>query len=171
MMDAKTAHDFILPAGLQHLPERLDTIEARAMLLAIGLQESDFKHRVQLIGNHRHWWDSLRGPARGWWQFERAGVTGVLRHRATADHAATVLERLRYPDEVGMVHKALAHNDPLAAVFARLLLFTVPNRLPRRDEANEAWRQYTWAWRPGKPHPARWPSRYAEAWRIAAGES
>jgi len=44
----------ILPA-LAILPAKMDTPQARVMLLAIGLQESEFAHRRQM-GN---------GPARG----------------------------------------------------------------------------------------------------------
>lgn len=169
-MDARIANSIILPAGLQHLPGQLDTTAARAMLLAIALQETHFLHRVQLVGNNRHWWESLKGPARGWWQFERAGVSGVLNHRATSGHAIAVLQRLRYPAEVSVIHKALAHNDALAAVFARLLLFTVPQRLPTRFEAGEAWRQYLWAWRPGKPRSERWAENYTQAWHAVTKE-
>ena len=38
----------ILPAVLGMLPAKMDSPEARAMLLTIGLQESRFEHRVQI---------------------------------------------------------------------------------------------------------------------------
>lgn len=37
--------------ALALLPATMDTPEARIMLLAIGLQESRFEHRRQLVGN------------------------------------------------------------------------------------------------------------------------
>src|SRR5690606_35531315 len=52
------------------LPSRMDSDRATVMLLAIGLQESRFEHRRQ-----------IKGPARGFWQFERGGgVRGVMTH-------------------------------------------------------------------------------------------
>ena len=57
----------VLP-GMALLPDRMDTPEARVMMLAIGLQESRFVHRRQ-----------IKGPARGFWQFEQGGgVIGVV---------------------------------------------------------------------------------------------
>lgn len=44
----------IYPA-FEILPLRMDSTEAAVMMLAIGLQESRFEHRVQLIGRSRHW--------------------------------------------------------------------------------------------------------------------
>src|SRR5690606_38643231 len=62
------------------LPSRMDSDRATVMLLAIGLQESRFEHRRQ-----------IKGPARGFWQFERGrGVRGVLTHPATAALAREV---------------------------------------------------------------------------------
>jgi hypothetical protein len=162
----KKAHSFLLPACLQLFPERFNTPEARAMLLAIALQESDFRHRQQLIGFHRNWWESLKGPAAGFWQFERIGIRGVLEHRTTGPMARTVLQTLGYPDDVETIHKAIIHNDILAVCLARLALFRVPEQLPGPDDAAEGWRQYVWAWRPGKPHPDRWAERYTLAWEI-----
>ena len=91
----------IYPA-FEILPLRMDSTEAAVMMLAIGLQESRFEHRVQLIGRSRHWWQSLNGPARGWWQFEKAGgVVGVLRHHASREYASDICELLRYPASAG----------------------------------------------------------------------
>jgi hypothetical protein len=62
------------------------------------------------------------------------------------------------------VHDVVEYSDVVACVFARLLLWTLPQRLPQPTETDMAWRQYIDAWRPGKPHPQRWPERYARAW-------
>jgi hypothetical protein len=144
----------VIPAALKFLPPRLDSFEARAMLVAIGLQESRFEHRRQ-----------IQGPARGFWQFESAGgVYGVLTHPATKPLITPVLHALRYsPNEC---YYAIEHNDTLAAVFARLLLFSHPKALP--DNASDAWRYYLDTWRPGRPHPETWPPFFAEAWALEA---
>lgn len=152
-------YTYTIPAAYTFLPERMQSPEATAMLLAIGLQESKFAARRQLP----------KGPARGFWQFERAGgVEGVLTHPDTWKPVRQVLNALSYPPEADSYacHTALEHNDVLAVCFARLLLWTLPERLPRRLEIDVAWNQYLRAWRPGKPHPETWPDNYAAAWAI-----
>ena len=155
---------FIFPAAFSLVPPAMDTVEARALLLAIGLQESRFQSRRQSFG----------GPARGFWQFERAGgVLGVLRHRATAALADTACHALRYRTRLPdgsladyELHGILEDNDPLACVFARLLLWTLPDALPSRDEPELAWLQYLAAWRPGRPHRNSWNAHYTRAWDL-----
>lgn len=149
-------HDFIVPAAYALLPEDMRTPAATAMLLSIGLQESRFVHRRQ-----------VRGPARSFFQFERAGVRGVLTHPASQPHAHWALLSLSYPTSAwtaGACHAAIEHNDILATVFARLLLWTLPDPLPLRADADGAWQQYLDAWRPGKPRADAWPANYAAAW-------
>ena len=123
------------------------------MLVAIGMQESRFKHRRQ-----------INGPARGYLQFEIAGVRGVLTHPASREHAQSILRTLDYPNDAEAVYSALEHNDVLAAVFGRLLLYTLPESLP--STASEGWRQYMAAWRPGKPHELTWAEHYRTGWRV-----
>lgn len=143
---------WVLPAAADLLPSSMRSTDADRELMAIAWQESRLRHRAQ-----------IGGPARGFWQFELGGVRGVLDHRATALHAARVLEQLQYRDPTPReIQAALQHNDVLAAVFARLLLWTLPEPLPTTAAAG--WNQYLDAWRPGKPHPATW----ADAWEIAS---
>ncbi len=165
-MDAQIAHRFLLPAAAELFPAELHTKEAQAMLLAIGMQESDFVHRQQLIGNHRKWWESIKGPARSYWQFEIIGIFGVLDHPATRAMALRLCQRLGYPPEPRVIHQAVTHNDLLAAGFARLALYRLPYPLPTRDQDENGWNQYIEAWRPGKPKPDRWPERFKRAWEI-----
>jgi len=144
---------FINP-GLSLLPEQMDSLQARIMLVAIGLQESRFEHRRQ-----------IRGPARGFWQFEQGGgVRGVLNHNSTQRLAHEVCEKLRIaPGDHTEVYTAITYNDALACVFARLLLWTVPRPLPRIGEFDTAWDYYIEAWRPGKPHRHTWNNLYLQA--------
>lgn len=145
----------VISAGLAFLPERFNSPEARAMLLAIGLQESGFRFRRQM-GD---------GPARGYWQFEQSGgVAGVMRHPQTSGYALDVARRLDYPFVANVLWAGLEHNDVLAVVFARLNLFWLPSALPGRDECERAWRQYLSAWRPGQPHAETWASYFSRAW-------
>jgi hypothetical protein len=146
---------FIVPAAYAVLPADLSSPPATRLVMAIGWQESRFQHRRQ-----------IGGPARGLWQFESAGVKGVLAHEASKDLIRAAFAALQYrhaPTPYGC-HSALEHNDVLAAVFARLLLWTLPWPLP--TTAEDGWRQYLAAWRPGRPHAHTW----AEAWAVA-GES
>lgn len=148
--------------ALAMLPERLDSPEARAMLYAIGLQESGLSFRRQMPA----------GPARGLWQFELVGVRGVLEHPASRDLVRSALLRMAHPVDVGTLHATIEFSDVVAAVLARGLLWTLPERLPRRDEADLGWRQYLAAWRPGRPHPEPWRWRYGLAWDVVtAGEA
>lgn len=156
---------FVFPATFALLPPAMDTPEARAMLLAIGLQESKFLDRYQVLD------DGRRGAARGFWQFELGGaVTGVLGHAVVRPHALRVLEALRYEPTPARVFAAIEHHDVLACVFARLLLYTLVGPLPARRASNKAYAQYLDAWRPGKPHPDTWDDHYARAWQLVAGE-
>lgn len=129
----------IRPA-LALLPEPMTSDRAIVMLLAIGLQESRFAHRVQ-----------VGGPARGYWQFEDGGgLRGVLEHVSSAPHASIVAGALGYhPPGRRFLFEALAHNDILAAAFARLLLYTDYHPLPAVTDTAGAFTYYLRNWRPG----------------------
>lgn len=151
---------YALPAAFDVLPASMRSRQAAAMLLAIALQESKVIHRRQ-----------VNGPARGFWQFERAGVTGVLTHQASRPYARTALVALCYPAAltVPAIHATLEHNDVLACVFARLLLWTLPDALPAPGDVEGAWLQYVEAWRPGRPYRSTWSANYRRARTV--GES
>ena len=138
------------------LPAKMCSPQAEVMLLAITQQEDPEQRRRQ--------WPT--GPARGLWQFERGGgVRGVLRHQLTDDIAVAVCTARGVKPDEHVVHAALEHDDVLAAAFARLLLWTDPFRLPAQGDTAPALDLYLRTWRPGKPHPDRWPARYAAAVR------
>lgn len=147
----------VIPAAMAVLPAKMDSRAARAMLVAIGLQESRFLHRRQ----------TNFGPARSFWQFEKNGVRGVCKHRLTMDPLNRALRALRYEAFIGQtanLHYAIEDNDVLACVFARLNLFWLPHPLPGPDEDQMGWKQYVEAWQPGKPIEATWRAFYLEAW-------
>jgi hypothetical protein len=153
-------HQHTLPAAMYLLPDRMNSPAACAMLLAIGLQESRFQHRVQ-----------IGGPARGLWQFEKnGGVRGVLEHHASRPWALNACAALLYKPDPYDVYSAIANNDTLAACFARLLLWTHPRALPSRGDHEGAWRYYLAQWRPGKPHRRTWDAFYDQAWSVITGE-
>jgi hypothetical protein len=152
--------DICINSGLSILDPGFDTPEARVMLIAIGMQESKFSHRTQ-----------ISGPARGFWQFEKGGIRGVLNHPSTKQIITNVCNTLRIPPTEETCYSAVAYNDTLACVFARLLLWTLPNELPRQGDPDEGWRQYIMAWRPGKPHRETWDNHYNGAWLKVAGGS
>lgn len=142
----------IAPA-LALLPARMSGLETEVLLLAIGLQESRLTHRRQ-----------IGGPARGLWQFERGGgVSGVLRHAATRDHALRVCDARSVAPVPEQVYQRLEYDDVLAAAFARLFLWTDPKPLPAVGEIGAAWDYYLRTWRPGKPHQYTWDTLYARA--------
>jgi hypothetical protein len=143
-----------LKQGLSLLPAKMSGCRAMTMLASIGLQESGFLTRRQ-YGN---------GPARGWFQFEEGGgVKGVMEHPATSSYAAAVCIGRGVPFERAKVWAALETDDLLAVVFARLLLWSDPKPLPAVTDASSAWGLYLRTWRPGKPHPDKWPDCHAQA--------
>lgn len=150
-----TAFGPIYKATCALLPEKLDTPEAKAMMFAIPMQESRWDERRQ-----------IGGPARGFPQFELNGIRGVLNHRASQPLIRGVLDRLDYDYEPETSYVAIEHNDVLAVAYMRCLLWTVPEPLPKRGDSAEGWRQYLWAWRPGRPHMATWFTFYTQAWGM-----
>lgn len=153
-MNLKQIHQSAIVPALALLPARMNSKEALVMLYAIGLQESKFEHRRQM-GN---------GPARGFWQFERnGGVAGVLRHKSSQIHALAACKSRGLTDLkeselikghtpnsiVERAYHALERDDVLAAVFARLLLWTDPKALPALGDVDRAFNLYIRTWRPG----------------------
>lgn len=158
-------HDAISPA-LALLPAQMGSKEARVMLLAIGLQESRFMHRYQVVKGR----PGAKGPARGFWQFERGtqasrgGVWGVILHDASRYWLNHLCEKRGVPFKADAIHVAIETDDVLAAGLARLLLFTDRKRLPVVDAPHEdAWQCYYRNWRPGKPHRATWNEFHDQA--------
>ena len=151
--------DVIYQATMKLLPAPMDSPPARSMLFAISMQESRLLYRRQ-----------LGGPARGFWQFElgdpvsRGGVHGVLMHSATGALIRGVLGALQYDHDPLTSYRAIEHNDILACAYARLLLYTVPQALPVKQDPQEGWRQYLASWRPGRPHPTTWEPFFQQAW-------
>jgi hypothetical protein len=148
---------FVVPAAYSLLPSPMDSPRATAQLLAIGLQETKFLDRHQRPA----------GTACGFWQFEIPSVTEVMTNPRSRPSAETALRALRYHAIVGSVpsiQQRLADHDTLACVFARLLLWTIPDGLPRRNQPDRAWQQYLSRWHPGRPHVYTWPVYFEEAW-------
>lgn len=144
-MDYKDALDIVVNPGLALLPEKMTSQSAKIMMLAIGMQESRFQFRRQ-----------IRGPARGFFQFEKGGgYAGVLRHSSSRDIAREVLSKLHIGEEEGF--EALVYNDMLSACFCRLLLWIDAKPLPKLTDTPDAWWDfYLRTWRPGRPHRETW---------------
>jgi len=143
--------------ALSLLPSKMTTRAALVQLLAIGAQESqDYTYRRQMDN----------GPARGFWQFEKnGGVKGVMEHplKIVRTEAAMVCDARMVPFTTQAVWEALEFDDVLAAAFARLNLYGDPFALPAVGQCDAAWELYLRVWRPGKPHPDKWPARYDAA--------
>jgi len=152
--------------ALELLPAHMDSPRARVLLLAIGLQESNFRSRWQILKGGR------KGPARGFWQFEQGGgVRGVMLHVASRTLARKLCEVRSVQYEQATIWHALERDDVLAAGFARLLLWTDPEPLPAIDNYLGAWRYYSRTWRPGRPHLSGWPANHLAALEFITGET
>lgn len=131
------------------LPMKMDSHFARVNQAAIGQQESGYLVRRQ-YGN---------GPARGYWQFEEGGgVKGVMEHKASSELARSVCHARGVPFVRRAVWEALETDDVLAAAFCRLLMWTDSGKLPTSE--GDGWAMYARTWRPGKPHPDKWPASW-----------
>jgi hypothetical protein len=131
------------------LPLKMDSPYARINQAAIGQQESGYLVRRQ-YGN---------GPARGYWQFEEGGgVKGVMEHKATSELARSVCHARGVPFVRRTVWEALETDDVLAAAFCRLLMWTDSGKLPINEA--DGWAMYARTWRPGRPHPDKWPASW-----------
>jgi hypothetical protein len=155
--------------ALQLLPKSMDTPEARVMLLAIGLQESRFKHRAQIVNG------GGKGPARGYWQFERGskasrgGIWGLYLHRSSSGYLSDLCKERDCAFDPFAIWGRIENDDTLAAGCARLMLYTHPKPLPKLGASNDAWIYYLELWRPGKPHQSSWPALYAQALDAVTG--
>lgn len=150
--------------ALSLLPKNMDSAKARVMLLAIGLQESRFEHRAQIVNG------GGKGPARGFWQFERGtrasrgGVWGVYLHPASNEHLRLLCRDRDCNFDPAAIWAQIERDDVLAAGVARLLLWTDAGPLPEIGDVDGAWKLYAdRTWRPGKPHRHTWDSLYAAA--------
>lgn len=142
-MTPREARNGPVADALLLLPAKMTSPQAELMLLGIGLQESELKHRRQ-HGN---------GPARSLWQAEQGGgmVAGLLGfHNQDVQDLARGLCAVRgVPAQPRAVWEAIEHDDVLAAGLARLLLYTDPARLPGLGDEEGAWQLYLRTWRPG----------------------
>ena len=131
---------------------------AECFLLAVAMQESNLRHRYQVLQTGRP------GPARGWWQFERnGGVVGVCNHPRTRNLAASLCTEYAIRLNADDIWRAIEGNDGMATGLARLLLWSDPFPIPVTADA--AWEAYAKRlWRPGKPHPDTWPAYWAVAY-------
>jgi hypothetical protein len=141
--------------ALRLLPNNFDSPSARAMMMAIAWQESRLQERTQLE----------RGPARGYPQFELGGVTGVLRHPATAPLAAAFVNELDYSDlSPAELHATMQWDTVLMAGMTRLNLWWHAAPLPSAWQRDAGWAYYLFCWRPGKPKPLSWPESWTVGW-------
>jgi hypothetical protein len=153
----------VMPAAYVLLPPGMNAPGATAMLLTIGLQESRFIYRKQMND----------GPAHSFWQGERGGgmCLGILTHPATRDIIVPLCrEAFQISPTPQAIWNAIIHNDILAVVCARLLLYTVPLPLPKVNEVEAGWQNYVSGWRPGKPHRETWDRFYTLAWKTVGYE-
>jgi len=157
-MDLRTVVKQAIDPALRMLPSTMDSPEARVLLLAIGLQETGFETRYQVTNG------GGVGPARSFWQFELGGAAkGVCRHPASRAHMKRLCEATGCEFTPAALWRAIASDDVLAAGAARLLLLTDPRPLPKLGDVAKAWDYYERNWKPGKPHPEKWPLLYQRA--------
>lgn len=150
--------------ALALLPPKMDTAEARALIISIALQESRLTERRQRDP----------GTARGYTQFEKGttqGIDGVLTHHATSALARRLCQALDVEPTRDGVYAAMEYHDVLCAGFSRLLLWTLPGGLPGPSEPWVGWDCYIDAWRPGRPRKDSWETCFRQAWTTVLGHA
>jgi hypothetical protein len=146
------------------------TKRASAMMAAIGLQESRFLHRDQVVpGKPR----GQIGPATGFWQFEKnGGVKLTMDFSSTREKARACCEEFGVEFDKDAIWKSFIEPscDGLALSFARLYLYTDAEVLPGIEPKNHSssWRIYRRVWNPGKPHPETWEEFWTFSCDLAA---
>lgn len=147
------------------LPMNMDSPFARINQAAIGYQESGYTSRRQIISKIVDGKKVLvpDGPASGYWQFEEGGgVKGVMEFKADGGKVSALARSVCHARGVPFVRRAvweaLATDDVLAAALCRLLMWTDSGKLPTNEA--DGWAMYARTWRPGKPHPDKWPASW-----------
>lgn len=139
--------------GLSLLPARYDSVAARVMIFATGLQESNFDYTKQ-----------INGPACGWYQFERGGGTIEVLTNPTTKNLARSICMIRCGSiDSHHVQRALIDDQVLATALCRLNYYRNPKALPEPGKVHTAYDYYDQTWRPGKKRPKDWPENY---WRA-----
>lgn len=147
----------IVPAA-RLLPSVMDSPEARAMVVAIALQETNLRARRQRPS----------GPGRGFTQFEPgvAAIAEVLQHHATSLKAMQFCQLLCVDPSVNGVYAAVEYHDILCAGFSRLLLWTSRVALPGPNDPESGWTLYVDRWKPGKPRHEDWYDSFSRGWNA-----
>lgn len=145
--------------------------KAAVLVMAIAGQEGAWRHRRQ-IGIGQYHPQSV--GARGYWQFESTWGGPVALNdvmQKTPRQLAAICEMLEIPNDELSLYEAVAWNDTLACVLARLLLWQDPAALPAIGDKETSWKYYLRNWRPGAPHPDAWPRNYDAAVKAVADYS
>lgn len=152
-------------AALGLLPLKMDSNQARAMLIKIGICESELKARRQIVNG------KPIGPAAGLWQFERGGIIGVMRHRLTNKHLRDLCKVMGTPFDLETIWQDIQTDDILAAGLARLNLYWYHMALPAASDEQGSYDQYIAIWRPGKPSRTRWANAQKDLNQFMAARS
>jgi hypothetical protein len=149
----------VIRPGLAWIGGPQDSPAAARMLLAIALHESGLEHRVQVGRDGK----KLPHLARGYWQFEPAGVRAAISHPSN-EWLRAKLPELGYAGAAAKdLHHAVAHSELLMVLLARGLLWPDRARLADAEETERAYRIYDGCWRPGAKRPAAWPGCWSKA--------
>lgn len=152
-MTPETCVKEVIEPAFALLPARMDSLQARVLVLAIMVQESGLEVRLQ----------KPHGPAHGLPQFEKGGIGGVLRHPRSTTFVKGLCSKFGIPFTVEAIYAELLKNDIFSAALARLLVWTSYLPLPAFGDSKSAFGYYYSLWKPGKPDDKRWITSYAAA--------
>lgn len=149
--------------ALEFLPANFDSLNARILMGATCIQESDLIYRRQ-----------VKGPAVSFAQFERIGIKDVLERPTSAKLAAEACKFHNTAPTVNAVYERFKtpEGDILAMIFTRLNYWNNTKPLPQFNSRSSEplfWDYYKTTWRPGKPHLDRWPRSFWRAYGAFEG--
>lgn len=161
-----TAEQFLrteIRPALLGMQQRFRGAAAECMLAAIPHQETNYASLYQ-IGDDGQPIEEL---ARGFYQFELAGVSGTMNHPAN-DWLLPLLAKNGFVDPTPeSIHWALPGSSALQIWLARSNLWwnSEPLVEPIADAAHEeaAWQYYLFCWNPGQPHRSSWGPAWTNA--------
>lgn len=136
--------DVIVPA-FEHLPSEMDSPEARLIVLATGVQETQYQTRQQ-----------VDGPARGLFQAQYNFILDLMHNPASGNHVWNLCGVMGITYGSHAMFDALLRDDPFAACMCRLGFWCDPRPLPDVGDVLGAWGAYERVQRPGKPSYTRW---------------
>lgn len=147
-MDLKTALKEVIEPGLIKLPDHLNTVEAEAMLLAIGMQETKFE-----LSN------CVNSDRMGFFRVSTRDIIKLI----TIDWTSKLLLDIANGANK-FINELVLEDAHFCALCARLMLSITGESLPNlNSDPSESWNLYLKTWKPDNPKRETWDAYWMHA--------